>query len=134
MEKATRLTGVVEKGWGYEMIWATNEHYCGKIMVFNREGAKTSMHFHKEKDETWFVNSGKFKVAYIDTNNSTLYEKELGEGATWHNPPLQPHQLICLTKPESKKTHKAKKIKAGPSVSSSTLEKPIRIRVSIFTL
>ncbi len=98
MNEPTRLTGVVEKGWGYEMIWATNEHYCGKIMVFNREGAKTSMHFHKEKDETWFVNSGTFKVAYIDTNNSTLYEKELIEGATWHNPPLQPHQLICVSK------------------------------------
>jgi uncharacterized RmlC-like cupin family protein len=94
--KPTRLSGVVEKGWGYELIWATNEKYCGKIMVFNKEGAMTSMHFHKEKDETWFVNSGKFKVRYIDTKDSMLYEKELNEGDTWYNPPLMPHQLIAL--------------------------------------
>ena len=98
MDEPTRLSGVDKKGWGYEMIWATNDLYCGKIMVFTREMAKTSMHFHKEKDETWFVNSGVFKVAYIDTKDSTLYEKELKEGEVWRNPPLQPHQLICLTK------------------------------------
>jgi mannose-6-phosphate isomerase-like protein (cupin superfamily) len=98
MENPTRLSGVVQKGWGYEMIWATNEKYCGKIMVFNREGAKFSMHFHKDKDETWFINSGKFKVRYIDTKDAMVYEKELNEGEVWHNPPLQPHQLICLTK------------------------------------
>lgn len=94
--KPTRLSGVVQKGWGYELIWATTEDYCGKIMVFNKEGARTSMHFHKEKDETWFVNNGKFKVRYIDTKDSMLYEKDLNEGDTWHNPPLMPHQLIAL--------------------------------------
>jgi uncharacterized RmlC-like cupin family protein len=98
MEQPTRLSGVVEKGWGYEMIWATNEHYCGKIMVFTRENAKTSMHFHKEKDETWFINTGRFKVNYIDTNDSMMYEKILNEGEVWHNPPLQPHQLMCISK------------------------------------
>lgn len=92
----TRLSGVVQKGWGYELIWATTDKYCGKIMVFNKEGASTSMHFHKEKDETWFVNNGKFKVRYIDTKDAMLYEKDLNEGDTWYNPPLMPHQLIAL--------------------------------------
>ena len=31
----TRLTGQVEKGWGSEEIWATNDKYCGKLMHFN---------------------------------------------------------------------------------------------------
>jgi mannose-6-phosphate isomerase-like protein (cupin superfamily) len=92
----TRLTGKVDKGWGYEVIWATNDKYCGKIMVFKETGSKFSMHFHKEKDETWFVNSGAFKVRWIDTKEAKLYEKELKEGDTWHNPPLQPHQLEAL--------------------------------------
>lgn len=96
MEQPKRLNGVVKKGWGYELIWATNDKYCGKIMVFERAGAKFSMHFHREKDETWFVNSGKFKLRWIDTTTATLYEKELVEGETWHNPPLQPHQLEAL--------------------------------------
>lgn len=92
----TQLNGTVEKGWGYELIWATNEKYCGKILVFEKTGAKFSMHFHRDKDETWFVNNGKFMLNYIDTNTAQLYQKELKEGDTWHNPPLQPHQLVAL--------------------------------------
>jgi len=91
-----RLEGFVKKGWGYELIWATNDKYCGKILVFEKAGNMFSMHFHKEKDETWFVNSGKFRVRWIDTTNAKLHEKDLGEGETWHNPPLQPHQIIAL--------------------------------------
>ena len=92
----TRLNGVVPKGWGYELIWASTDKYCGKIMFFEKANSKFRMHFHKEKDETWFVNSGLFKVRWIDTSNAALYEKNLKEGDVWHNPPLQPHQLICL--------------------------------------
>ena len=90
----SRLEGFVQKGWGYEVIWATNDKYCGKIMVFNKPGAKFSMHFHKEKDETWFVNTGKFMLRWIDTKTAELKEQVLVEGQTWHNPPLQPHQLM----------------------------------------
>ena len=92
----TRLSGAVQKGWGYELIWATTDDYCGKIMFFNKAGNKTSMHFHKEKDGSWFVNSGQFKVRYIDTKDSMLYEKDLNEGDVWHNPPLMPHQLVAM--------------------------------------
>lgn len=91
-----RLEGFVKKGWGYELIWATNDKYCGKIMVFEKAGSKFSMHFHKEKDETWFVNSGKFILRYIDTQTATLHEKVLNEGETWRNPPLMPHQLEAI--------------------------------------
>jgi len=92
-----QLKGFVEKGWGSELIWATNNKYCGKFLRFNKD-AKFSMHFHKEKDETWYVLDGKFKVIWIDTSNAQRYEKELVEGDTWHNPPLLPHQVICLEK------------------------------------
>ena len=92
----TRQQGYVKKGWGYELIWATNDKYCGKIMVFDKVGAKFSMHFHKEKEETWFINAGKFLLRWIDTETATLNEKILVEGETWHNPPLQPHQLEAL--------------------------------------
>lgn len=92
----TQLTGKVDKGWGFELIWATNDKYCGKIMVFEKVGSKFSLHFHKEKDETWFVNNGRFLLKWIDTSNAQLNELELKEGDTWHNPPLQPHQLIAL--------------------------------------
>jgi mannose-6-phosphate isomerase-like protein (cupin superfamily) len=97
MEKeATRLKGFIKKGWGYELIWATNDKYCGKILVFEKAGNKFSMHFHKEKDETWFINTGRFKLRYIDTQTAVLHEKELKEGDVWHNPPLLPHQIEAL--------------------------------------
>jgi mannose-6-phosphate isomerase-like protein (cupin superfamily) len=91
----TRLEGYVEKGWGHEFIFATNEKYCGKILKFNKD-AKFSMHFHAEKDETWFVLSGKFLVKYIDTANAGLHEQELNANDVWRNLPLFPHQIICL--------------------------------------
>lgn len=91
----TQLSGFVEKGWGSELIWATNNKYCGKLLKFNK-GAMFSMHFHAEKDETWYVLSGKFKVKYIDTSNAAPYEEELIEGGVVHVLPLTPHQLICL--------------------------------------
>jgi len=92
---STRLEGEVPKLWGSETIWCTNDKYCGKMLNFNT-GSAFSMHFHKEKDETWFVNSGRFEVKWIDTKDAILYSKELKVGDTWHNPPLQPHQLIAL--------------------------------------
>lgn len=92
----TRQEGHVKKGWGYEIIWATNDKYCGKLMVFEKVGAKFSMHFHKEKDETWFVNAGKFKLVWCDTSTATYKEQILEEGAVWRNPPMMPHQLIAL--------------------------------------
>lgn len=95
-QQTNRLQGYVPKGWGYELIWATNDQYCGKIMVFEKAGNKFSMHFHKEKDESWFVNSGRFKLRYIDTKTAMLIEQELKEGDTWRNPPLLPHQLEAL--------------------------------------
>lgn len=90
-----RLEGFVEKGWGHEFIFATNDKYCGKILAFNT-GTQFSMHFHAEKDETWYVLSGKFLVEYIDTKTATTYDKYLNVGDTWHNPPLLPHRLRCL--------------------------------------
>jgi mannose-6-phosphate isomerase-like protein (cupin superfamily) len=91
----TRLEGYVEKGWGHELIWATNDRYCGKMMHFNT-GARFSMHFHREKEETWYIQSGKFVVRWIDTKTAKQHEQLLIEGAVWHNPPCMPHQLVCL--------------------------------------
>ncbi len=90
-----RLEGFVSKGWGSENIWATNDKYCGKLLKFNT-GAKFSMHFHAEKEETWYVLSGRFLVITIDTKTAEQSTQEIEQGDVWHNPPLLPHQLVCL--------------------------------------
>ena len=91
----TRLDGYVEKGWGHELIWATNEHYCGKLLKFNK-GAKFSMHFHSQKDESWYVLNGTFRIRFIETHDASIHEIILKEGNSWRNRPLQPHQVECL--------------------------------------
>ena len=90
-----RLNGVVEKGWGSEEIWVTNDHYCSKFMNFN-EGARFSMHFHKDKIETWYVMSGVFDVNYILTATAEMKTLRLVTGDRFHNNPLEPHQLVCI--------------------------------------
>jgi quercetin dioxygenase-like cupin family protein len=91
----TRLDGYIEKGWGHEFIFATNELYCGKLMKFNK-GAKFSMHFHKDKDETWYVMDGKFKLHMIRTDDASHYTYDLVPGDVHRIYPLQPHQLECI--------------------------------------
>lgn len=91
-----RHEGYVAKGWGSENIWVTNDKYCSKFLKFNT-GSKFSMHFHAVKEETWFVMSGEFAVKWIDTKDAKVHECKLVPGMTWHNAPLVPHQLICLS-------------------------------------
>ncbi|MBI2575934.1 cupin domain-containing protein [Candidatus Woesearchaeota archaeon] len=47
----------VPKVWGRE-IWIVNREYCGKILVLNK-GFQCSMHFHKKKDETFYILRGR---------------------------------------------------------------------------
>ncbi len=91
----TRQEGFIEKGWGSELIWATNDKYCGKLLRFKKD-SKFSMHFHSVKDETWYVLSGKFEVKYIMTQNAAINSQILEVGSVWRNEPLEPHQVICL--------------------------------------
>lgn len=92
----TRKTGIDTKGWGSELIWATNDKYCGKFLEFDKAGSKCSMHFHAEKDETWYVLSGRFLVEYIDTKVGKLKDQYLEKGSVWRNPPLMPHRIVCI--------------------------------------
>lgn len=88
--------GTVNKGWGFEIVFANNDKYCGKILVFNKAGAKTSLVLHKEKSKTWFVNAGKFKATFIDVKDGTTKETVLEEGQTAEFHQLAPHQIEAL--------------------------------------
>ncbi len=86
----------VPKGWGSEAIWVSNDHYCSKFLHFDA-GKCFSMHFHREKIETWLVMSGTFKLLKLDTTNAKETERILLPGMTVHNNPLEPHQLFAIT-------------------------------------
>jgi mannose-6-phosphate isomerase len=51
----------VEKPWGYELLYATTDRYCGKL-IFIRSGEQLSLQFHKTKDETIYVQSGRVEL------------------------------------------------------------------------
>jgi len=48
---------VEAKLWGTEYIIENTEDYCGKILNIN-PGFRSSVHYHKKKNETFFVLSG----------------------------------------------------------------------------
>lgn len=89
-------TGKIDKGWGFEILWANNDKFSGKLLVFPKAGAKTSMVFHKEKRKSWFVNAGKFKINFIDVQTGSVNEAILEEGKTVDLAELGPHQLEAL--------------------------------------
>jgi hypothetical protein len=89
-------TGKIDKGWGFELIFANNDKYCGKLLVFERAGAKTSLVLHKEKSKSWFVNAGKFKVTFIDVATGQPQSAILEEGKTADFGQLSPHQIEAL--------------------------------------
>jgi quercetin dioxygenase-like cupin family protein len=50
-------TPVYPKVWGEEH-WIVNEKYCGKKLVL-KAGYRCSIHYHKVKDETFYVIAGR---------------------------------------------------------------------------
>ena len=87
---------VVPKGWGEEIIIENNEKYCGKLLVF-KKGCKFSMHYHMNKDETWWVEYGEFLYRWINTETAEVVEKKLVEGDAVRQLPGQPHQLEAIS-------------------------------------
>ena len=86
----------VEKGWGREIIFASTPEYCGKLMVFDKAGSKSSMHFHMKKHETWYVQKGMFKVNWINHYDASMECDIIKEGDVWINEQGCPHQLEAM--------------------------------------
>lgn len=85
----------VPKGWGHELVIVNNEKYCGKILVFKKD-CKFSMHYHIIKQETWYVNSGRFLFDWIDTETSERHRMGLTKGDVVTIPIGMPHQLYAI--------------------------------------
>jgi quercetin dioxygenase-like cupin family protein len=86
----------IPKGWGREEILVFTELYCAKRLCYDRAGGKSSMHFHKNKDETFRVEKGSFKITLINTADATEHSHVIHQGETWRLKPLTLHQLEAL--------------------------------------
>jgi quercetin dioxygenase-like cupin family protein len=91
-----QLKGKVDKLWGCESIFVTNDKYSGKFLLFHTAGGKTSMHFHKEKHETFYCMGGRFEIKLTNTEDGTVSSTFLKDGDTLTLEPLTPHQIIAL--------------------------------------
>tara|TARA_B000000475_G_C16000203_1_gene448639 strand:+ start:346 stop:732 length:387 start_codon:yes stop_codon:yes gene_type:complete len=86
----------VEKVWGHELWIHNDEEYCGKLLVFEKEGANFSMHYHLKKKETWYIQQGSFQFNWIDVEDGQHDSRILKEGDSVLIERGQPHQLISL--------------------------------------
>lgn len=90
----------VQKTWGHELWIHNDSQYCGKLLVFENEGNRFSMHYHMIKNETWYIQQGAFEFHWIDTKTATLHKDILNVGDVVYIDRGKPHQLIAL-EPES---------------------------------
>ncbi len=56
---------IVPKGWGFEKWIVNNDKYCGKLLYIIKD-RKCSWHYHKIKDETFYVQRGKIILYFSD--------------------------------------------------------------------
>jgi mannose-6-phosphate isomerase len=85
----------VEKPWGYELIWALTDVYCGKVL-FVKAGHSLSLQFHKKKDESWLVQSGRAKLELGEVGESVLKEEVIAPGAAFHYNPGTVHRVTAI--------------------------------------
>ncbi len=86
----------VSKGWGFEKWIVNSPEYCGKLLYFSKN-KKCSWHFHKLKDEVFYVQSGKIVVKYSEQDSiENAQEVVLEKGDRFHVYRGLRHQMIAL--------------------------------------
>jgi mannose-6-phosphate isomerase len=80
---------IVEKPWGREIWIAENKKYAGKILEI-KKGTRTSLHYHKVKEETMYVFEGEMRVRDKDDKETIVLK---GEAITLK--PNEAHRLYA---------------------------------------
>lgn len=98
------------KGWGWERWIVNKPEYCGKLLYMAKD-RRCSLHYHKLKDETFYLQSGEIIVYYTD-DLEKLGElmKKTPPGRNWRDfvdtarlrpgdnfyiPPERAHQMVA---------------------------------------
>jgi mannose-6-phosphate isomerase-like protein (cupin superfamily) len=86
---------IIDKLWGYENIIVNTDLYCGKIIHVNA-GKRGSFHYHKIKDETFYLLKGKVEINYSLTDEFYTDTIILNEGDKFYLPPGLRHQIVGI--------------------------------------
>lgn len=85
-----------EKGWGGEWWIANSPLYCGKKLVL-KKGKRNSIHYHKIKDETFYMQSGLMQIDIYENGYPGKPTRRIMK--PWdiiHLAPNMPHQVYGL--------------------------------------
>ncbi|MGH7874980.1 MAG: cupin domain-containing protein [Candidatus Binatia bacterium] len=83
---------IVNKPWGYEIIWAHTERYVGKILHINK-GESLSYQYHVVKDETIRLLSGVLDLELDNGGERGQLRLHLGESL--HIVPGMKHRMTA---------------------------------------
>lgn len=84
----------VEKAWGKEIWFANNDLYCGKIIYVKKDewSSKGRFHYHKIKDETFYVIDG-ILILDVEVEPKKVLRYELERGQSIRVFPEQKHRF-----------------------------------------
>jgi len=85
----------VEKPWGWELIWALTDRYCGKLL-FVRAGESLSLQYHETKDESWYVQEGRAELELYAVGADDRDLVELKPGDCFRFRPRTVHRVRAL--------------------------------------
>ena len=88
------MSRVVDKPWGHELIWASTDRYVGKILHI-KAGEALSLQYHRVKDETIMVLSGRMQLVYF-AEGEPPRSRELGPREPFHITPQLRHRMIAI--------------------------------------
>ena len=85
----------VDKPWGPELIFAQTDAYVGKVL-FIKAGESLSLQFHRQKDESWLVQSGRARLELGSAGDPVLSEEVVAAGACFHFRPGTVHRVTAI--------------------------------------
>lgn len=88
-----KLPKKTEKPWGYELLFARTPKYAGKVM-FIKKGHRSSLQYHKKKDETMYVFEG--KVLLETERNGRMVQSQESKGDCFRVSPPTKHRLTAI--------------------------------------
>ena len=86
----------VDKPWGYEIIWALTDRYCGKVLHINA-GQALSVQYHNRKDETVYLLAGEMKYWVQAEGEDELRDMRLRVGDAFRITPGTVHYMEAVT-------------------------------------
>lgn len=84
----------VEKPWGFELIFALSDDYCGKLL-FVRAGEALSLQYHRVKDESWYVQQGSADLE-LAAEGRPREVRRVAPGDCFRFPPGTVHRLRAV--------------------------------------